>query len=174
MLESPRPDGIEPKHIHDARGSRLRRWPVGLVGLGVLLALSFFGVFGAGARMVATGEQVELIVDSPSHIRNGMFFETVITIETERDLRDAVILVDKDLWREVTVNTILPEPTEYGFREDAFEFRYGPLTAEERLVIKVALQVNSGHGPSANQGSVALADGDAILATLNYAMEVLP
>ena len=174
MLELPRPDGIQPKHIHDARGSRLRRWPVGLVGLGILLALSFFGVFGAGARIVATGDKVKLILDSPSHIRNGMFFETVITIETERDLRDAVILVDKELWREVTVNTILPEPTEHGFRDGAFEFRYGPLSADERLVVKVALQINSGHRPSANEGSVALADGDAILTTLNYAMEVLP
>jgi hypothetical protein len=55
----------------------------------------------------------------------------------------------------------------------SLEFRYGALGADERLLIKVAAQVNSGHRPSANEGTIALADGDAVLANVHYAMVYL-
>ena len=174
MNDLVRPEGIEPHHVHQAGGSLFRRWPFGLGGLGVLLGLAVFGVYGADARLTGAGNEVELVVEGPRRIRNGEFFEMVITIAAERDVRDLVILIDEELWRDLTVNTLLPDPSGHGFREGSFEFRFGTLNAGERLLVKVDGQINPSHAPSTNAGTIALANGDAVLATVNYTMEVLP
>jgi hypothetical protein len=174
MDESTRPEGIEHRHIHDARGSLFARWPFSLVCLGALLAVALAGGFGADARLTGTGNDVALTLDGPIRIRNGNFYDTVLTVETGRDIRDLVVLVDQDVWYEVTVNTVLPEPSEYGFRDGFFELRFGRLSAGDSLVLKISAQINSGRNPSTNAGQIALADGDVVLATIDYALEVLP
>ena len=174
MSDLARPDGIEPKHIHEAGGSVVRRWPFGLAGLGVLLALAFVGVYGGQDRLAGSGSEVELAVEGPFRIRNGEFFEMVLNVETRRDIRDLVVLIGADLWRDVTVNTLLPDPSEHGFRDGSYEFRFGPLEAGGSLRIKVDGQINPSHAPSANEDTIEIADGEATLVTVNYAMEVLP
>lgn len=174
MNDPARPDGIEPHHIHEAHGSLLVRWPFNLAGLAILLALAFVGVFGTAARIVGKGDRVSLAVEGPVRIRNGNFYETVLTVETRRDIRDLVILIDKAIWYEVTVNTILPEPSEQGFHDGSFELHFGRLAADDKLVVKFSAQINSGRRPSTNAGKIAVADGDIVLATVDYAMEVLP
>ena len=174
MNQSVRPDGIEHHHVHEARGSLLARWPFSLAGLGALLLLALVGVFGADARITGTGDDVSLVVDGPIRIRNGNFYDTVLTVETRRDIRDLVVLIDKNIWYQVTVNTVLPEPSEYGFHNGSFELRFGTLSAGDSLVVKISAQINSGRKPSTNAGKIALADDDDVLATVDYAMEVLP
>jgi hypothetical protein len=174
MDELTRPDGIEPKHIHEARGSFVRRWPFGLAGLGLLLGLAFFGAYGEQGRTTGSGSDVSFSVDGPHRIRNGEFFEMVLDVAARREIRDLVILVGADVWRDVTVNTLMPDPSEHGFRNGSFEFRFGALGAGETFRFKVDAQVNPSHTPSANKGTIQIADGDATLATVNYAMEVLP
>jgi hypothetical protein len=169
-----RPDGIEQHHIHEAQGSLLLRWPFGFAGLAILLAPAFFGVYGEYRRLAASGEAVEFSVEGPGRIRNGEFLEIILSIEARRDIRDVVVLVGADLWRDITVNTLLPDPAEHGFRDGAYEFRFGPLSAGEILNVKVDGQINPHHTPSVNEGRIDIADGDAVLATVNYAMEVLP
>jgi hypothetical protein len=174
MHDLARPDGIEPKHIHEAGGSVVRRWPFGLAGLGVLLALAFFGVYGNEERLTGSGSEVQLVVQGPGRIRNGEFFEMALNVGTRRDIRDLVVLIGADLWRDVTVNTLLPDPAEHGFRDGSYAFRFGPLGAGESLRIKVDGQINPSHAPSANEDTIEIADGDTTLVTINYAMEVLP
>lgn len=174
MNKSAWPDGIDHHHVHDARGSLFVRWPFSLSALGALLVLALAGVFGADSRISGTGDDVSLVVEGPVRIRNGNFYDTLLTVNTGRDIRDLVLRVGKDIWYEVTVNTVLPEPSEYGFRDGSFELRFGELHADETLVVKISAQVNSGRKPSTNAGKIALADGDVILATVDYAMEVLP
>jgi hypothetical protein len=174
LSELSRPDGIEQAHIHEAHHSVFRRWPFTLVSLSALMILALLGAFGSDVRITEAGDRVELTVDGPGRIRNGCFFETLLVVDTRRDIRDLVFLVDKDIWYEVTVNTVLPEPSEYGYRNGSFELRFGRLEADKSLVIKVAAQINSGRRASTNEGNITLADGDAVLATIHYAMEVLP
>ena len=77
------PDGIEHKHIHEAHGSRLRRWPFGLFGLSLLLVLAFFGTYGGYTTLGASGNDVRFTVDAPDRIRNGEFFEMRIRVATD-------------------------------------------------------------------------------------------
>lgn len=174
MDESARPDGIEHHHVHEARGSLFVRWPFSLAGLGALLVLAFMGVFGADGRLDGAGDGVSLAVQGPVRIRNGSFYDTILTVETRRDIRELVLMVDKDAWYEVTVNTLLPEPSEYGFHDGSYELRFGRLPAGDSLVVKISAQINSGRQPSTNAGQIAVADGDVVLTRVDYRLEVLP
>lgn len=169
-----RPEGIEQSHIHEAGGSIFRRWPFGLAGLAAVLALAFFGVYGKHGQRAASGNEALLRVEGPERLRNGEFFEMVLTVRAQNDIQDLVVLVASDVWRDVTVNTLLPDPSEHGFRDGSYEFRFGPLGAGETLNVKVDAQINPSHTPSVNEGTIEIADGDMVVATLNYAMEVLP
>ena len=169
-----RPQGIEHKHIHEAGGSIFRRWPFGLAALALVLAPAFFGVYGSKATLADAGNDVRFSVKGPQRIRNGEFFEMIVTIEAQRRIEDAVVLVGASLFRDMTINTLLPDPSEHGFRSGSLEFRFGALGAGETLQVKLDGQVNPGHTPSANKGSIAVADGETTLATVGYALEVLP
>jgi len=174
MDDLPRPGGIEHKHIHEARGSIFRRWPFGLGGLAIVLAPAFFGMYGSDTRLVGAGSGVQLEVEGPGRARNGEFFELVLDVEALRDVQDLVVLVGADLLRDVTVNTVLPDPSEYGFRNGSYEFHFGRLASGASLKVKLDAQINPGHTPSANEATIAVADGESVLAKVFYVMEVLP
>jgi hypothetical protein len=168
-------EGIERRHIHEARGRWWQQAPVGLIGLGILLSASFFGWLGTEAERSDSREAVTLTVDAPVRIRNGEFYEMTFRVEAHRAVGELVLLVDVDVWRDVTVNTFVPAPTEEGMRGEAFEFRFGPLEAGSELLVKVDAQVNPDHAPNANRGAIAIADGDGSpLASVDYSLEVLP
>jgi hypothetical protein len=174
MDENGTPEGIERRHIHEARGGWMQNWPVGLVGLGVLLALSVLGVFGSEASRVAAGEGAELTVHAPRNIRNGEFFEMVMTIRAEEAIEDVTLLVGTEVWRDVTVNTFIPAPTEETSQDGTFSFTFGPLEAGSELTVKVDCQINPDHAPAPNRGEITLADGDEAVASVDFVMEVLP
>lgn len=175
MADLERPEGIERRHIHEAGGRWWQQAPIGLIGLGLLLAASFLGLLGTEKDLSDSGDSVDLTVDAPVRIRNGEFYEMTFTIAATRDISDLVLLVDPEVWTDATVNTFIPAPVEEGIREGAFEFTFGPLEAGATLVVKVDAQINPDHAPSANRGTIAVADGDGPpLASIEYAMEVLP
>jgi hypothetical protein len=174
MDDLPRPGGIEHKHIHEAGGSIFRRWPFGLGILAIILAPAFFGVYGSDTKLEGRGSGVQFEVEGPGRTRNGEFFELILNVEAQRDVQDLVILIGVDLLRDVTVNTLLPDPSEHGFRDGSYEFAFGRLAAGESLEVKLDAQINPGHMPSANEDTIAVADGESELAKVLYVMEVLP
>lgn len=173
MNEVIRPDGIEPRHIHEAHGSGMMTWG-GVVLLGAVMLLALFGVFGSESTLSAAGEGVQLTVEGPERIRSGEYFEMMFTIETEREIRDAVLSVDADLWHDLTINTMLPTPTEEGFEDGSFDFHYGALPPGTRLLVKVDGQVNPDYPPGPNQGAIDITDGPSTLASVDYTITVLP
>jgi hypothetical protein len=174
MDDLPRPEGIEPEHIHEASGSILRRGPFGLGLLAVVLAPALFGVYGSDTRLTASGDGVLLEVDGPDRARNGEFFEVVVSVEARRNIENLVVMIGSNLWRDVTVNTLLPDPSEHGFRNGAYELRFGEISEGERLEVKIDAQINPAHSASANRDTIAVADGDSVLAKIFYEMRVLP
>jgi hypothetical protein len=74
----------------------------------------------------------------------------------------------------MTVNTLLPDPSEQGFANGAFSFNYGKLDGGESLLVKIDGQVNPSHGPSENEGDIFIADDHTTLAGVNFKIEVLP
>lgn len=173
MNEMARPDGIEPRHIHEAQGSFITPWG-GLIGLGMLLVVALFGVFGARDTLHAKGNGVRLTFEGPVRIRSGEYFEMTFTIETEREIRDAVLSVDTDIWHDVTINTMIPQPVDESFEDGAFDFNYGALPPGSLLEVKVDGQVNPDYPPGPNRGAIEITDGPATLVSLEYTLMVLP
>ncbi len=173
MNEVRRPDGIEPRHIHDAHATGIRTLG-GVVALALLLLLALLGLFGVQQTLVAADSGVKLTVAGPERIRSGELFEMLFTIETEREIKDAVLSIDAGIWYDVTINTMIPQATEESFEKGSFEFNYGALLPGSRLLVKVDGQINPRYPPRTNEGSIEVTDGAATLASVDYAMTVLP
>lgn len=173
MNDIRRPEGIEHRHVH-AGGTRMHAWPTGLILFGLIILLAGVGVFGTRATVTSAADGVRLSVEGPKRIRSGEMFEMLFTIETEREIRDAVLAVDQAIWKDVTVNTFMPQPADEGFEDGAFAFHFGALTPGSRLLVKVDGQINPSYPPAAQDGTVVLADGTATLVSVDYSIKVFP
>lgn len=166
------PDGIDPAHSR-AGGLPLNWLPLAILSAVMLLAL--LGLFGGGrARPIVTeGAAARLEVTTPRVIRNGEFFETRIRILARQPIDDATLSVSTGLWRDMTINTMIPAPTEEKAEQGAFRFAYGRLEAGDVLDIKIDGQINP---PlfAGTHGDIGLEDGDRPLLRIPLAITVLP
>lgn len=167
------PDGISEKHFGSRHGQWLGSLP--LVLLGVILVAALSGAFGGGADepLRAKGPDAELAVDMPRILRSGMYFEMQIEVRADRNLTDAVIGIHPGLWRDITINTTIPQAGDERYERGMLRMRYGALGAGDHLILKVDGQIN----PDllvGTRGSVALFDGDKRLAEVPVTVTVLP
>ena len=114
-----------------------------------------------------------LAVTTPDRLRNGMLFETRISAQAKRPIEDAVIAIPSAMWRDMTVNTMVPAPAEEEFVAGEFRFHFGPLEPGETLTLKVDGQVNPPRY-SSSSGRLRLLDGEAELAVLPLSLKVIP
>ncbi|WP_294338743.1 hypothetical protein [uncultured Sphingomonas sp.] len=174
MTAPPLPDGITDRH---ATPKRLHAYAslLSLLVLGALLATAMTGWL-AGDR--TTPRRVEapaatLTASIPDRLRNGEFFEMRLVVTARTDMNDATVAVSPALWRDMTINSMVPAATDEEFKDGAFRFRYGPLKAGDTLEVKIDGQINPpltvGTG-----GEVALYDGDMRVAALPVRIRVLP
>ncbi|WP_439540459.1 hypothetical protein [Sphingomonas sp.] len=170
------PDGIVPAHADPATGTDRgrRRW-LALILLSALMIAALLGVFGGGkARpLTTTTHAATLEVRTPRVVRNGVFFETLVRVTARAPIEKAVIAVDATLWRDMTINTMIPAPSEESFKDGAFRFDYGLLKPGETLTIKIDGQINP---PlfAGTEGKVAVLDGERPLAAIPLHITVLP
>lgn len=172
--EVPAPEGIHPPHQQP--GSLLSRHasPISLLVLTVIMVLGVSGLLGKPVSQTTTHRgQAELSIDMPAVIRNGDFFETRIRVHAIEDIEKLQIEVSPALWREVTVNSMIPAADTESFKGDAFRFEYAELAAGETFLVKIASQVNprllgelSGH--------IRVLDDGRLLADAERTMKVLP
>ncbi len=169
------PTGLSPAHA-EGRGGRSgfrRLLPVLLLGL--VVALSFSGIFGGtpNATHRAVAPVAELTVNAPRVLRSGEFFEMRFRIAAAAPLADATLAIDESYLHELTVNTMIPAAASEDAADGVLRFSYGPLEAGEAIDIKLDGQVN----PRlflGNEGAVAVADGEAELARVPLKLTVLP
>jgi hypothetical protein len=139
------------------------------------MAAAALGLFGGqpSPRIDADFGPVALSVKTPLTIRNGEFFETGINIRADAPIADATLAVETGLWRDMTINTMIPAPTEEEFKDGEYRFSYGPLAAGETLTIKIDGQINP---PlfAGNEGAIAIYDGDRLLGRRQFRIKVLP
>ncbi len=167
------PQGISERHA-TARGNRYASWwRLGILAL--ILALALSGILGGApaptARAASAGASLTVI--SPDRLRNGMFFETRIAAVAKRPIGDAVIAVPAAMWRDITVNTMIPAPAEEAFAGGEFRFHFGPLDAGERLGWKVDGQMNPPRFGNSN-GRIRLLDGETEVVALPVTLTVIP
>ncbi|MEG3181840.1 hypothetical protein [Sphingomonas sp. LT1P40] len=168
----PTPDGIVPAHV-DGRGAG-HRW-ASLIVLSALMLAALLGAFGGGKVRPVTVDSAtaRLEVATPRVIRNGMFFETRIQVTAHQPIAKAVIAIPASLWRDMTINTMIPAPGEEKSEKGAFRFDYGAMKAGDVLDIKIDGQINP---PlfAGTSGTIILHDGDRAIAELPLSITVLP
>ena len=122
---------------------------------------------------MAAGPAATLTAAIPDRLRNGEFFEMRLRVAATRPIADATIAVPPGLWRDMTINSMVPAASEEAFKDGAYRFRYGALKAGETLEIKIDGQINPPLTVG-TKGEVALYDGTTRIATLPVRIRVLP
>lgn len=165
------PDGIQDEHTR----SRGRHWTnrVGVVTLSLLVGLSFLGIYGHEHTVRASGAGVAASVHLPELIRNGEFFEMQFEIDASESIADLRIDIPATLWRDMTVNTLIPAATDETSENGSYRFSYGPMSAGSTFVAKADVQIN----PDlllGNAGEIGVYDGERLLVSLPVEIGVLP
>ena len=168
------PDGIEAAHIEEPRGWRDHASPISLIVLAAVVAVGASGL--AGSRSVeraAEGPAARMTMASPEIIRNGEIYEARIAVEARQPIGKLAIGITPALWRETTVNSMVPAAADETQADGLFRFAYGPLGRGDRFEVKISLQVNPTLGGT-NEGRVVLLDGEKPLVELQRSVRILP
>jgi len=166
------PNGISQRNI---AGSRRGPRAVPLLLLCALMAAGLAGALGGQPSPVvrSSHDGTTLSVKAPHILRNGLFFETVIEVRSRQPVDDLVIAVSDQLWRDMTINTMIPAASEESYKQGFHRFSFGKLDAGEALRFKIDGQVNP---PlfAGTRGEIAAYDGDRKLVGTQVSMRVLP
>ena len=167
------PQGLGERHATRAANRHASWWRIAPLSL-VLLAALFGLLGGAPAPTLRTGNAAAtLAVTTPDLLRNGMFFETRIAAVARAPIDDAVIAIPAALWRDATVNTLIPAATEEEFVDGEFRFHFGPRATGETLGMKIDGQMNPPRFTGAS-GRLRLLDGDREIAAVPLSLKVIP
>lgn len=173
MTESDhRPDGISTQNAR-ALGRKGHASPVGIILLGVVMLAAMLGFAGYEVDRSASANDVTLSWHAPERIRNGEFLEMRIKVEASRPVERLVLGVNEELWRDFTVNTLIPAPAEELSQDGEFLFDFGAIEADQSLQVKIDAQIN----PDAlgiNNGTLRAYDGEQLLVEMPVRFEVLP
>lgn len=170
------PDGLSEVQAREDRRLFVRHAnPFSVIVLGGLLLAALLGVFAGGRvrPLVAETPQASFQVATPRVVRNGLFFETRIDVAARGAFKDLTIGVSPELWRDMTINTTIPQASEEAFEQGLFRMHYGAIDAGERLVVKIDGQINPPL-TLGTHGQIALFDGDRRVAMVSVSIRVLP
>jgi hypothetical protein len=154
---------------HDAW---IRRTLLLLVGLVPLLALT--NLFGQRPHLAtATSGPASLELYAPDAVRGGLFWEARFTITAHRELKDAVLELDKGWMEGLQINTIEPSPVGEGSNDGKLVLDLGHVPKGQRHILFIQFQVNATN-VGRRQQNVRLYDGDKLLATVHRRITVFP
>lgn len=166
------PDGIALENIVHRRQ---RANPLPLALLAALLGAGLAGLLGGASDnvRVAHDEAASISVRAPEILRSGMVFETLVEVRPTRSVDDLAVGVSDTLWRQMTINTVLPTAEKEDYRDGWHRFSFGPARAGEIVRFKIDGQINP---PlfAGTSGEIVAFDGERKLAGLTLRMRVLP
>ena len=169
------PDGLGPEAATRRGWATRYANPLSLILLGAILLAALLGLFGGGPTepLQAETSRASLTVRVPHTLRNGEFFETRISVRAHRAIAEPVIGISPALWRDVTINTTMPQAAEETFSDGLFRLHYAALAPGDTLRIKFDGQINP---PMflGNRGTVVLLDGDRPIAAIPIDIRVWP
>jgi hypothetical protein len=167
------PQGIHERHWKPLAGWRRHASPLSIAAFGSVVVLALSGLLGHERDWVATTGGTRLQVHAPEIIRNGEFLEMRVSVESDTAIGELGIGVSQALWEDITVNTVLPAPTNETSANGEFRFGFGPLAAGASFLLKLDLQVNPDI-VGGNDGLVTVYDGDRALTEIGVSITVLP
>lgn len=168
------PDGLDEYHTQPHRGAAKHASVLSIVLLGALLATAVTGVLGGRAMTVERkNAAVRAEIEVPTTLRNGEFFEMRIKIDARRQIDKLGLGIGSRIWRDVTVNTMIPAAIEETYQDGAYRFTFGRLESGGRFVVKIDSQINPSRRGAA-EGTIDILDGDIVLLSVPMRITVLP
>ena len=170
------PDTIVLRRHRDLEGRRkgvwVRRALLALVAVAPLLALTnLFGQRPHNAK--AASEQASLELYAPGHVRSGLFWEARFTVIAHRELKDAVLELDKGWMEGMQINTIEPSPVGEGSNDGHLVLDLGHVPRGQKYILFMQFQVNPTNVGRRPQ-NVRLYDGTTLLATIHRRITIFP
>jgi hypothetical protein len=139
------PEGITLKRNRDLRGplaSPIYR-RVLLCCIAALPILALLGVFGQKpSTSYAHSTAVDARLTAPARLRSGLIFQVHVEVKTHQALKQVEVVFDRGWWDSMSVNSIVPEPTEESSENGLVVLDYGSLQAGEALSFWIYVQVN--------------------------------
>lgn len=168
------PQGIELSHMEPVIWHRFVN-PAAVLAIAIFLGLALAGIFGGQphpTRVIET-PSATITLQFPETLRNGEFFEMRASITAKRPIQDLGIGISHSYWRDLTINTMLPAPSEEKSEQGRYMLTYGPLKAGETLTLKIDGQINP---PlfAGTRGQLFVMDSDDQLATVPLNLRVFP
>jgi hypothetical protein len=169
------PDQLTLNVARDREGKRdvkVRR--IMVAALVVFLGLGLFNLFGQRpATTTAEADAATLEVYAPKRVRGGLFYEARFSIEAQREVEQATLVLDSGWAEGITINTVEPSPLGAASRDGKLVYELGRIPAGEKHVFFMQLQVNPTNVGHRSQ-DVQLFDGDDLLATVERSVTVFP
>jgi len=120
------PDHIDHVHAHPPGLLARHASPLSLIVLGSVIAVALSGRVGSDqATMTFHETAVEVTVTLPPVVRAGQFFETLIDIEARAPIAQLTLAVPYDVWRDYTLNSMLPAAADEEGRDGQFVYHCG-------------------------------------------------
>lgn len=149
------------------------RWAL-LALLGLLLLLGLLNVFGQRPQTdTAAAEGAELEVYAPDRLRSGLFFMARFTIDADRELEAATLVLDPGWLEGITLNTMVPAPVGEANRDGRIALDLGRVRAGTKHVLFLHFQVNPTEIGRRSQ-DVALYDGDELVLEIPRTVTIFP
>ena len=169
------PDGIELERHRDLAGAR-DAWGrrVLLSCIAVLPVLALLNVFGQHPSTSSAAAPVaSLSVTAPTRLRSGLIFEVKVKVVAHRTIKQPEIVFAEGWWESMSVNSIVPEPSEASSKDGRVVLTYNKLEAGQSLVSWIYFQVNPTNVGKRDE-SVELDDGETPLVRMHRSLTIFP
>jgi hypothetical protein len=177
-MAGPVPDYIELGRHRDFEGRRLERWlPVALFALicvvPLLALLNVFGQRPTVEKVANPNGMATLELSAPNDLRGGLLFQARFDIHAQKEIKDAVLVLDSGWLESMTLNTSEPSPANETSSSRSLAFDLGNIPAGKTWRQFLQFQANPVNLGSQSQG-VTLYDGNVPLLRLNRNVTVWP
>jgi hypothetical protein len=161
------------RDLESRSGRPYVRWLL-LTLLAVLCVLGLANVFGQHpATHKAAAGGVELEVYSPERLRSGLFFMSRFTIQAEKEIEAATLVLDPGWLEGITLNTLVPSPVGEANRNGRIAFDLGRVRAGTKHVFFLHFQVNPTEIGQRSQ-DIELYDGETRLLAIDRTVSIFP
>jgi hypothetical protein len=170
------PESITLERHRDLGGRAASPWVrrALLCCVAVLPVLALLNVFGQHPSTTSAEEAAaRLSVTAPTRLRGGLIFQVVVEVQAHREIKQPRIVFDEGWWESMSVNSIVPEPTEESSQNGHVVLGYGSIAAGQSLVSRIYFQANPTN-VGARRENVELDDGASSLATVHRSLTIFP
>jgi hypothetical protein len=172
------PDYLDTRRHRDWEGRAYERYlPNTLFALlcviPLLALVNFFGQNPSVRRATDPNGVASLELSAPQTVRSGLIWQARFDIRANREIKDAVLVLDSGWLESMTLNSLEPSPAEETSRDGSIALDLGAIPAGKLWRQYLQFQVNPVNAGKQSQG-VTLYDGNVPLLHLKRDLMVWP